>query len=160
MNRKTLYLLFAILIIIAFIIIWFNGRSVKINEQSFLQEVNQVQQQKQGENALPDYSQNVSPATDNSLGITVIKKSSFDKKISLTAGQAGSKIEKGEVSYQAIERNRELGGAYDSASQSQHISGEPLNESSVNLSPGVTKLNKRPTEKESEEMNARGIILY
>lgn len=161
MNRKILYILFAILIIIAFIIIWFNSKSVKINEQFFLQEVNQAQQQKQGENALLDYSQNVSPTTDNSQGITVIKKSSLDKKSQFIEGaQAGSKIEKGEASAQAIERNYGVGGAYDLSGKNKHASGEPVNETSVNPASGVTKINKRPTEEETREMNARGIILY
>lgn len=149
MDKKKLYAFFAILIIITLIIIWFSRESVKINDRPFPQEVNPEQQQPQEQNALPGSTQDLSVAADNSLGITVIKKPSFDKKIPLTEGaQEGSKIEKGEASDQAIERN------YD------HISGEPLNESFVNPASGVTKINKRPTEEESKEMNARGIILY
>lgn len=155
MNKKILYAFFAVVAIIMFIIFLFGRESVKIKPQPALQEVNQGQKEElEQSDAAPGYTQNIPSAVNNTPGITIIKKPAFDKKLSLTAGQVdSSKIEKDEILETTTERSRE-------PDQSQYSSGEGINESSINPSPGVIKLNKRPTEEESREMNARGIILY
>ncbi len=155
MNKKILYVFFAVLAIIMLIIFLFGRESVKIKPQPALQEVNPGQKEETEQNdAAPGYTQNIPSAVNNTPGITIIKKPSFDKKLSLIAGQAdSSKTEKGEILEGKEERSRE-------SDQSHYSSGEGINKPSVNPSAGVTKLNKRPTEEESREMNARGIILY
>lgn len=155
MDKKTLY---AFLMIIIFIIIWFGKEAVKTKEQPFSREINQGQENMKEESATPGYAQDIPSVVNNSPGITIIKK---DRKLPFIERQADSKAEKKETLDSVIGKDQKPANPYVPSGQSDYSSGEAQsNNSSFNMVSGVTKLNKRPTEEESQEMNAHGIILY
>jgi hypothetical protein len=141
MKPKILYISFAILIIVIIISLLINRESAKI--QSALEETNPQQIVTQQPSALSEETPQLPPAFDNRPAITIIKP---EPKENPTPALE-----------EKINKRRQPERLSASPSQSPAV---PEIESEGQPVSGVTKIGKRPTEKEKQEMNARGIIMY
>jgi hypothetical protein len=144
MKPKTLYLSFAALIIIILIIIFISRESAKIQP---------VSEEVKPQRLVPDYTQQFPSTSGNMPAITRIKpelkKPSLVEEKPIPATEEAmdeSRQAARTVSSQSI-------GPTDIETESDDFSDEPP-------TPGITKIGKYPTEKEKQEMNERGIIMY
>jgi len=142
MKPKILYLFFAALIIAILITILITRENTKI--QSALEETKPQQIVPQQQTALSGQTQQLPPAFGNRPAITIIKPQPKESPVS-------------PASEEKINKKRQAERLSASPSQGPTVSE---GESEEEPASGVTKIGKRPTEKENKEMNARGIIMY
>ncbi len=141
MKPKILYLSFVALIIVILISILISRESAKI--QSLMEETKPQQIETQQESVFSDQTQQLYPVLDNRSAITLIKP--YPKENPTPAQE------------KRINKRQQPERLSVSPTQSLAVSESEPDDQSVS---GVTKIGKRPTEKEKQEMNARGIIMY
>lgn len=142
-SKKILYVVFSVLVIVIIIAIWNGKESLKIQSVSGEAKSEQVATQQQG--ALSEYAEQLPSASRNKPAITMIKPRS-EEETNPPIGETAEKIEK----------SQQAKSQATSVSPDATVSEEASEDSSA----GITKINKRPTEIESKEMNARGIVMY
>jgi len=141
MKPKILYLFFATLIVVILISILISRENAKI--QSALEETKPQQIATQQQSALSDQTQQFPPTFENRPAITVIKPRPKESSTS--------------VLEEKINKRQQPERLSASPSQSPAVSESEPDDQPAS---GVTKIDKRPTEEEKKEMNARGIIMY
>ncbi|OGX15701.1 MAG: hypothetical protein A2166_02935 [Omnitrophica WOR_2 bacterium RBG_13_41_10] len=144
MKPKILYLSFAALIITIVIIIFISRESVKIQP---------VSQKVKPQRPVSDYTEQ-SPSTSGSIpGITRIKPE--PKKPSLPQENPIPDTEEtmDESRQAARTAPSQSTGPTNIETESDDFKDEPP-------TPGITKIDRYPTEQEKQEMNERGIIMY
>jgi hypothetical protein len=145
MKPKILYITFALFISVILISIWISRESIKI--QGPLEEAKTQQM-------VPDYTQQFPSTFGNRPAITRIKPE--PKKPSLLPGQKPIP-----AIGEAMDESRQAARTAPSQSTSlARIESESDDFSDEPPTPGITKIGKYPTEKEKQEMDARGIIMY
>ena len=141
MKPKILYISFAALIIVILISILISRENAKI--QSVLEETTPQQIITQQPSALLGQTQQFPPTFDNRPAITVIKPRPKESPTPALEEKINKRQQPERLSV--------------SPSQSPAVSEVEPEEQ---LASGITKIDKRPTEEEKKEMNARGIIMY
>jgi len=154
MKRKIIYILIAALMVITIIIsIFVSRQTIKI--QSLLEEGKIERAPAEEQVVFSDYTHDspmIFDTTSKQVGITVIKPLPAAEEEEL------SFIE--ETREEEIKKRKQRRRGSVSSSQSPAVSGGDTSDLPDEPDPGVTKIGRQPTEKEQEEMNAQGIVMY
>jgi hypothetical protein len=151
MKPQYIYISLAGLIVVILSGVWFGTRNVEVTPPS--QEIIVQEQEQQG--ALLGLSQQFASAPlKKKPAITIIKRPSIEKKTIPAIDEVDESLIRKKVkpSTSPEEAPPELGGGGGGGGSSGPGSGSS--------GPDDKRRSKRPTEAESNEMNAQGIILY
>jgi len=138
MKPKALYLSFAVLVIIIFISIFIGRDKTRIQPNPQLIETQPIATEQQN---LPlGYTQQLLSSSGDKPAITIISKHLPKEKTT-------------RISEIKITKERQI----EKSSPGPNRIPEAVSDESAS---GVTKAGKYPTQKENNEMNARGIVMY
>ena len=142
MEKRILYVILSLLIIILLIRLSLGRKTAVVNP---LPEETQIATEQ--ENTIAGYAfQPSSKAAPPPPVITIIRR---------TAATEGESINPPEKQNKRIEQPQNS----LPVTKQKTAKNQPA-ESEGESSPGITKINKRPTEAEDKEMNSRGIVMF
>ena len=150
MKKLTpLYVSLVILIVVIIISIWITRENVEIQPVS--QKISLEKEAIQKQNRVISDRKQYPAIPKDKKPVAIIKKKSVKKKVASEATKKEVIPEQGRYSEESSSSSKQSLSISDKAT-----AGETYD----TVVPSVTKIKKRPTAKESNDMNARGIIMY